>query len=146
MRYSSDSMAEAYSDAVNYVECNRIAVEEMHRQVGDLVVDNEGVARRGLIIRLLVLPNDISGTKDTIRFIAKRISKGTFLSIMSQYYPTFRACNYRELSSGVTKKEYLGIVDEAKDMGLDNGWVQEIPAEVDTKYAGTSIRPHKPVG
>ena len=146
MRYSSDSMAKTYSDAVKYVEYNRSAVEEMQRQVGDLVVDEKGIARRGLIIRLLVLPQDISGTKETLRFIAGRISKNAFLSIMSQYYPTFKSCNYKEISRGVREKEYLEVVEEAKALGLNNGWVQEMPSEVDLKYAGTSIKPHKSIG
>ncbi len=141
MRYGSDEMAKAYSDAGRYVEFNRGAVREMQKQVGDLVCDEEGIARRGLIIRLLVLPEGASGTKETLRFIAKEISKNSYLSIMSQYYPTFKAYNYEALSRGVTQSEYREVVEEAIDLGLENGWVQDLPSGVDARFAGTNIKP-----
>lgn len=140
MRYSSGAEALAYSDAADYVERNREAVCEMHRQVGDLVVDEEGIAKRGVIVRLLVLPQEISGTKETLRFIAHEISKRTYLSIMSQYYPTYKACGYKELSRGVTRIEYGDVVDEAASLGFENGWVQEVPSQVDVRFAGTHLK------
>ena len=140
MRYSSDEMAKKYSEAVQYVEYNRRACVEMHRQVGDLVVDEHGIARKGLIIRLLVLPDDISGTKETLRFIAKEVSRKAFLSIMSQYYPTFKAYGYKEISRGITSGEYLEIIGEAESLGLENGWIQERSIDLDLKFAGTSIK------
>jgi putative pyruvate formate lyase activating enzyme len=113
----------------------------MQRQVGDLSVDEEGIARRGLIIRLLVLPEDISGTKGTLRFIAQEISQHAYLSLMSQYYPTFKAYNYEKLSRAVKAHEYKEVLDEAMSLGLENGWVQEVPSGVDERFAGTNIRP-----
>lgn len=141
MRYSTNVMAKKYSDAPDYVECNRASILEMHRQVGDLIVDEDGIAKRGLIIRLLALPEGISGTKATLKFIKENISTNAYLSIMSQYYPTFKAYNYKEVSRGVTKEEYKNILDEAKELGLNNGWIQEEPVELDTRFFGTNIEP-----
>lgn len=140
MRYASFDLAVRYSDAPGYVEYNRAAVKEMHRQVGDLVIDKDGIAMRGLIIRLLVLPENISGAKDTLGFIAGEVSKNAFLSIMSQYYPTFMAYNFKELSRPIGKGEYSEILDEARRLGLDNGWVQDMADGVDTDFAGTDIK------
>lgn len=140
MRYSDDAPAKNYSDAVNYVQHNRSSVKEMRRQVGDLIRDNGGIAKRGLIIRLLALPEDISGIKKTLRFIKDEISPDAYLSIMSQYYPAFKACNYKEISRGVTRDEYENIVDEARKLGLNNSWIQDAPAEFDAKFFGTNIK------
>lgn len=143
MRYSNNAMAKKYSDAPDYVENNRAAVKQMHDQVGDLKMDDDGIAQKGLIIRLLALPENISGTHETLAFIKENISKETYLSIMSQYYPTFRAHDFKELSRGVNKAEYKNIIDEAHQLGLNNGWIQEIHKDTDGKFLGTNIKPKK---
>ena len=143
MRYSDDSMAKLYSDAPDYVERNREAVLEMQSQVGDLIIDKNGIGERGLLIRLLALPGGISGTIDTLRFIRKNLSTKTYLSIMSQYYPTFKAYEYPELSLGISAAEYNNVVDEARLLGLNNGWVQDSPEPFDQKFFGTNIKPRK---
>jgi len=141
MRYSDDDMAKRYSDAVKYTEFNRSAVSTMQQQVGDLVLDSHGIAQRGLIIRLLALPGDVSGIKKTLNFIKDNISKNTHLSVMSQYYPTYKAYSYTELSRGITQSEYKFIIDEAAFLGLNNGWIQQIPSTDNSNYFGTSINP-----
>jgi len=138
MRYSSNGMALKYSDAPDYVEHNRASVKEMHRQVGDLKLRKDGIAEKGLIIRLLVLPEDISGTAESLRFIKRKISGNTYLSIMSQYYPAYRAADFAGISRTITRPEYANALDEAKKLGLNNGWVQEGP---DERFLGTRIRP-----
>jgi Uncharacterized Fe-S protein PflX, homolog of pyruvate formate lyase activating proteins len=143
MRYSDDSMAIKYSDAPAYVEHNRSSIEEMQRQAGDLVLNKDGIAERGLIIRLLVLPGGISGTTQSLKFIRDRISKNTYLSIMSQYFPTFKACNFKEISGRTEKGEYDNVVDEAHLLGLNNGWIQEYEEKPDEKFLGTNIKPKK---
>jgi len=145
MRYSDNKMAEKYSAAHDYVEYNRDSVKKMHSQVGDLVLDDNGVASRGLIIRILVLPEDISGSKNTLKFISGQISKNSYLSIMSQYYPTFKAYSHKEISRGVTASEYKNIVDEAALLGLNNGWIQEEPVEFNPNFFGTNITPKKEI-
>lgn len=142
MRYSDNNMAMKYSLAPDYVEYNRESVKEMYRQSGNLVTDDNGIALSGVIIRLLVLPNNISGTIDSLKFIRKNISKNVYLSIMSQYHPVHKAAQYKELSRGITTAEYQNVVDEAKKLGLNNGWIQEAPG-FDPKFLGTNIRPLK---
>lgn len=142
MRYSDSNMAKMYSDAPDYVNHNRESVKQMHSQVGDLKISDESCAAlRGLIIRLLVLPNGISGTVKTLKFIRGQISKNAFLSIMSQYHPAFRACDYQELSRPIGNDEYKNVVDEAHLLELNNGWIQEAPGELDPKYFGPNIKP-----
>lgn len=143
MRYSDNSMAIEYSDAPDYVELNRRAVSAMHLQVGTLRKDSAGIALSGLIIRLLVLPKEISGTAETLRFISSSIGKDTYLSIMSQYYPTHKACEFREISRPVTPKEFANIVDEAHLLELNNGWIQDAPEDFDPKFYGTNIKPRQ---
>lgn len=148
MRYSDDHMAKRYSDAADYVKYNRASILEMHRQAGNLTLRNN-LAAQGLIIRLLVLPGDISGTIETLKFIRAKLSKNTYLSIMSQYHPTFkagpstglRAGDFKELSRGVYADEYKNVVDEAAFLGLNNGWVQKITDKPDTSFLGTNIKP-----
>ncbi len=141
MRYSEDAMAKKYSDAPDYVTCNRECIKEMQRQGGDLVLDDNGIAQKGLIIRLLVLPEDISGTRRTLKFIREEISQKAYLSIMSQYYPTFKAYNFKDISRPISGSEYKNVVDEANLLGLNNGWVQESPEDSDPKFFGTNIKP-----
>lgn len=143
MRYADNAAAQKYSDAAYYVDNNKACLKEMHRQVGDLKLDDNGIAGRGLIVRLLALPENISGTLKSLRFIKDEISPDTYLSIMSQYYPTFKSYNYKEIARAVTKEEYQNIVDEAFKLGLNNGWIQEKPAEPDAKFLGTNIKPKK---
>ena len=141
MRYSDEEQAKKYSDAKSYVEHNRAAVKEMQKQVGDLKMDENGLAERGMLIRLLALPNKISGTEETLRFIKNNISPNAYLSIMSQYYPTFKACGFNEISRGIATGEYANVVDEAHLLGLNNGWIQEDPGKIDPSFRGTNIKP-----
>lgn len=143
MRYSDDSMSEKYSSAPDYVENNRLCVKEMHRQKGDLLEDYQGIARKGLIIRCLVLPGNISGTGDTLKFIKEEISAETFISLMSQYYPAYNAKNCEPLSRRVTNKEYGEAVSALRKLGLNNGWVQESPSGMDDSLGGHRIRRKK---
>lgn len=143
MRYADDSMARAYSDAPRYVAYNRSSLIEMQRQVGDLVLDDKGIAKKGLIIRLLALPNDISGTIASMAFVKDRVSKNARLSIMSQYRPVYKAAAYQPLSRSISAEEYKNVVDEAVLLGLNEGWIQEMPDRTDTGYLGTNIKPRK---
>jgi putative pyruvate formate lyase activating enzyme len=140
MRYSDNAAAKKYSDAHDYVEHNRESIKEMNRQVGTLVMDENGVALSGLLIRLLVLPDGISGLSATFNFIKEAIGKDTYLSIMSQYYPTFKAHDYDAISRKITPEEYKIVVDEALLLRLNNAWVQEMPS-FDPRFFGTNIKP-----
>ena len=125
-KYSDDKNALAYSGAEGYTTANRKTLKEMHRQVGDLVIDKAGIARRGLLVRHLVLPNGIAGSRAVLEFIAREISPSTYLSIMSQYHPAHKTDRYPELSRSVTPKEYRAVLKVARTLGLTSGWQQEI--------------------
>ena len=125
IRYSDDSMAEKYSGIKEYVKFNRESILEMYRQTGDLILDKNGIAKKGLLIRLLVLPENIGGIKDTLDFIRKKLSRRVYLSIMAQYHPAYRADRYPELSRRVSTGEYLEIIDHARKLGLECGWTQD---------------------
>jgi putative pyruvate formate lyase activating enzyme len=125
MRYSSNEMALRYSGIKNYIENNRTAIKEMYRQVGDLVLDKNGIATKGILIRLLVLPGNIGGVKETLDFIKKELSVNVNLSIMAQYHPEYKACNYPQLSRNITLEEYSEVTDYAEKLGFENGWIQD---------------------
>lgn len=126
MRYSSDEYAIKFSSAPRYPEFNRLAVKEMYRQVGNLVLDERGIAKRGLIIRHLVMPEDISGTEDILRFIAEELSKDTYISLMAQYRPEYRAINVPPLNRRITREEYKKAIEIAQNLGLRNVWTQMV--------------------
>ncbi len=125
MRYSEGKAALRYSIAPHYPEINRAAVMEMFRQVGNLELDENGIAKRGLIIRHLVLPNGNSGTEGVMKFLAEEISKDVHLSLMSQYFPAYKAHEIPELSRRITSEEYDEAYQIMQGYGLENGWVQE---------------------
>ena len=118
MKYADSRLAHQYSKVRNYVEANRAAVKEMHRQVGDLVLDARGIAQRGLLVRHLVLPNGIAGTGDVLRFLAEEISRNTYLNLMDQYHPYHRADEYRALARPLTEEEYREALAAANQAGL----------------------------
>lgn len=118
IKYSNEEFAKKYSLVDNYFYYARLAVKEMYRQVGDLKVDENGIAYRGLIVRHLVLPNNIAGSYEVLKFISEEISKNTFVNIMRQYYPTYRAYKFPELSRRITISEYYDVLNIAKELGL----------------------------
>lgn len=120
-KYGSDEMASRYSNAPRYTHYMKTSVQEMHRQVGDLVIDDDGIAVRGLLVRHLVLPDDIAGTAEIVRFLLEKISKNTYLNIMAQYRPEYNACSYPELDRQITPKEYRDAIRIAQDAGLTRG-------------------------
>jgi putative pyruvate formate lyase activating enzyme len=125
IRYSDSAMALKYSMVRRYVRYNRQSIKEMYRQVGGLKLDSKGVAVKGLLIRLLVLPENIGGIKKTLDFIKNELSTDVYLSIMAQYHPAYRACEYRDLNRTITAKEYLDIIKYAEKKGLTSGWTQD---------------------
>jgi putative pyruvate formate lyase activating enzyme len=124
LRYSSNEMGRKYSRVSHYVEHSRAAIKEMQRQVGDLVVDEDGIAQKGLIIRHLILPNRIAGSEASLRWLVEEVSPKVAVSIMSQYYPAHRAFRYKELNRKITLEEYREVVKLAEKLGIENGWIQ----------------------
>ncbi len=118
IKYSESEPAKKYSNAPDYFERCKGAVKEMHRQVGDLKVDARGIAYRGLLIRHLVLPNNLAGSEKVLEFIAEELSKEGYVNIMAQYRPCGRAYEYEELSRRPSSIEYFKVIDYAKNLRL----------------------------
>ena len=128
LRYAAADVAAKYSDAADYPAVARAAVREMYRQVGNLEVDAAGVARRGVIVRHLILPNGLSGSREALRFLAEEISPQITLSVMGQYGPQHCAAQYPEIARRLADGEYAAVVDWLERFGLENGWLQEMAA------------------
>lgn len=126
MRYNDNAVALKYSMAPHYVEINRAAIKEMYRQVGNLVIDKEGIAKQGLIIRHLVLPGGLSGTEGIMKFLAEEISRDVYISLMSQYFPAYKTGEFPEINRRISEQEYDEAYDAKMKYGLKNGWVQEL--------------------
>jgi putative pyruvate formate lyase activating enzyme len=119
MKYASERIARSYSKIPHYPQTNQAAVLEMHRQVGDLQLDAHGIARRGLLVRHLVLPNDLAGTEEIVRFLAEQVSSNTYLNVMSQYRPAFNARRFPKLNRPLKGEEYRRAVQLALAAGLE---------------------------
>ncbi len=143
MRYSDDARAVKYSSAPGYTENNRHIIKKMHAQVGVLKTDEKGIAVKGMIIRCLVLPGGISGTVSSLEFIANEVSKDTFISLMSQYYPAHKAAEFHELAERLPDQEYAMCLDAMESLDLKNGWAQPEPSGMDTKLGGHNIKPER---
>ena len=124
MRYSNNKLSRIYSGTSDYVEINRGAIKTMRDQAGELEIDNDGIARRGLIIRHLVMPNLLSNTDGVLKYIASSVSKETYVSLMSQYLPLHKAREFPELSRALAQKEYMEASALLDKYGLANGWIQ----------------------
>ena len=118
MKYGDSEKARKYSKVRDYAGVSRAAVREMHRQVGDLILNKNGVAQRGLLVRHLVLPGDISGTEAILAFIANEISTDTYLNLMDQYRPCHHASEYPPLNRPLLSGEYESAMELAKRYGL----------------------------
>jgi len=121
MKYGSDEMALEYSSAPEYTRYAKAAILEMRRQVGDLEIDDDGVATSGLLVRHLVLPNGSAGTAEVVRFLSQEVSMNTYLNVMAQYRPEYKACEYSDLDRSLTVPEYNEAVRMAADAGLTRG-------------------------
>jgi putative pyruvate formate lyase activating enzyme len=119
MKYGDSDLARKYSHVRDYVAVNRAAVREMHRQVGDLVIGEDGLAQRGLLVRHLILPNGIAGTEQVIEFLAEEISRQTYLNLMGQYRPCYRAGDFPGLDRPITRAEFREALAIAHCYGLN---------------------------
>jgi putative pyruvate formate lyase activating enzyme len=117
-KFWDPKVAEQLCDAPDYPEVAREALKEMHRQVGDLVLDERGVAQTGLLIRHLVLPDGLAGTRDVMRFLAKEVSSNSYVNVMAQYRPCGRAGEVPSLRRSITDEEYQEAIEMAHQEGI----------------------------
>ena len=129
LRYASGDYSREYSQATDYPLHARNAIREMYRQVGNLVLDDDGVAVKGVIVRHLILPNGLAGSRESLEWLANELSPEIAVSIMSQYHPAYNALQFPLLSRTITKSEYREVVNLVKSLGLKNGWLQYMGAE-----------------
>ncbi len=123
MKYSNNTSAKKYSNAPDYFEINKIAVKEMYRQVGDLKM-HRGIASKGILIRHLVLPENLAGSQKIFEFIARELSPDTYVNIMAQYYSCHLANEFPEIDRRITAREYIEAIRLAEKTGLKNGFRQ----------------------
>lgn len=126
LKYYDDDLAFKYSGVKNYFENATSAIKEMYNQVGSPVLDENGMMKKGLIIRHLVLPNNLQNSKDVLKWINDNIDKKVFVSVMAQYFPTNRAKEFPEINRKLTKEEYEEIENYLYSLDLDNGYIQEL--------------------
>ncbi len=128
LRYASEKWGRKYSRVSGYVAKSRAAIREMQRQVGALQVDSYGVAWKGLIIRHLILPNGLAGSRESLAWLVAEVSPEITVSVMSQYYPAHRARQTPLLSRQISIPEYTAVLEMLDGLGIENGWIQDMDA------------------
>ncbi|HEY9152819.1 MAG TPA: radical SAM protein [Anaerolineales bacterium] len=128
IKYMDNALGKRYSAVLDYAEIIPGVLREMLDQVGHLKMDDDGIARRGLLVRHLVLPGQLDNTRSCLRFLAD-LSPDIFVSIMSQYSPQHKAGKYPEINRTLSQEEYDEITEYALDLGLENAFVQEIDSQ-----------------
>mgnify|MGYP000359704656 CR=1 FL=1 len=117
-KYGDNGTGIKYSDCENYFSIAKIAIKEMFRQVGELIIDENGILKRGLLVRHLVLPNNLANSFNILQFLAKEVSTKILLNLMDQYYPAYKSSFYPELKRRITDTEYNEVVKIAEKLGF----------------------------
>lgn len=125
-KYADPEMSLRYSDTPDYPKWAKLSIAEMFRQVGHLRIGDDGIAEKGIMIRLLVLPGDINGIEGVLSWIHDRLGNQTCVSLMGQYYPVHRACEFHEINRHITPEEYEYALSVLEKYGFENGFVQEV--------------------
>ena len=136
LKYYYNDLAKKYSKVDNYFEIATKAIQEMYRQVGAPVLDEDGVMKKGLMIRHLILPNEVQNSKKILKWIKENIDSNVYVSIMAQYFPTYKAKEIPELARKITKEEYEKVENYLYELDLENGYVQEL-GEHEEEYVPT---------
>ncbi len=125
-KYFDNNIAFLYSKVSNYFEYASSSITEMDRQVGKPIFDEKGLIKKGLIIRHMILPNNIRDTKKILRWIFDNLGKDTYISIMTQYFPTNKAVEYEKINRKLNKKEFEIVKKYINELGFENGYIQEL--------------------
>ena len=136
LKYYYDDLAKIYSKVDNYFEIATKAIQEMYRQVGTPVLDENGVMKKGLMIRHLILPNEVQNSKKVLKWIKENIDSNVYVSIMAQYFPTYKAKEIPEIARKITKEEYEKVENYLYELDLENGYIQEL-GEHEEEYVPT---------
>ena len=136
LKYYYNDLAKRYSKVDNYFEIATKAIQEMYRQVGVPVLNENGVIKKGLMIRHLILPNEVQNSKKVLKWIKENIDSNVYVSIMAQYFPTYKAKEIPELARKITKEEYEKVENYLYELDLENGYIQEL-GEHEEEYVPT---------
>ena len=126
LKYYADNIAIKYSTAPHYFENATAVIKEMQRQVGENVFDENGIMQKGMIIRHLILPNHIQNTKHVLKWIKENMPEGTYVSVMAQYFPTYKAKEDESINRKINQKEYDEVETYLGELDLENGYIQEL--------------------
>ncbi len=128
LKYAENELGKKYSKVENYFEIATTAIQEMQNQVGSPIFNEDGVMQKGMIVRHLVLPHNIKNSKKVLKWMKHNLKNDTYISIMAQYFPTFKAktAEYKELNRKLTTKEWQEIEDYINELEFQNGFVQEL--------------------
>lgn len=126
LKYFYDDLGYKYSNVNNYFEIATEAIKEMYRQVGIPQIDENGIMKKGLMIRHLILPNQIENSKNILKWIKDNIDNNVYVSIMAQYFPTYKAKEIEGLNRKLTQKEYKEVENYLYELDLQNGYIQEL--------------------
>ena len=134
LKYYYEELAIKYSKVQNYFKIATEAIKEMYKQVGSPKFDENGMIKKGLIIRHLVLPNNLENSKKVLEWIKENIDEKVYVSIMTQYFPTYKAQEYQEINRKINKEEYVEIENYIYDLGIENGYMQDFSEENEEQY------------
>lgn len=126
LKYFDNKLSKKYSNIDKYFEITTNAIKEMYRQVGSPILDEKNVMTKGLMIRHLILPNEVENSKKILKWIKDNIDPNVYISIMAQYFPTYKAKEIPEISRKITKKEYEEVENYLYELNLENGYIQEL--------------------
>ena len=126
LKYYDNELGKKYSKIDNYFEIATTAINEMYRQVGAPKIDKNGIMRKGLMIRHLILPNQIENSKNILKWIKENIDNKVYVSIMAQYFPTYKAKENTDLNRKLTKQEYEEVENYLYELDFENGYIQEL--------------------
>ncbi len=126
LKYAENDLAKKYSKIENYFEIATSAIKEMYRQAGENEYDENGIIKKGIIIRHLILPNHTENSKKVLKWIAENMPKNITVSVMAQYFPTYKAKEIKDINRKITKYEYQKIENYLYSLDLENGYIQEM--------------------
>ena len=126
LKYYYDELGKKYSKVDNYFEIATSAIKEMYRQVGIPQLNEQGIMQKGLMIRHLILPNQIENSKNVLKWIKETMDNNIYVSIMAQYFPTYKARELDELNRKLTREEYEEVENYLYELDLENGYIQEL--------------------
>ena len=134
LKYANNEIAFKYSKVQNYFQTATSAIKEMERQVGAPKFNENGMIQKGLIVRHLIMPNHIENSKKVLKWIKENLSEKIYISVMTQYFPTYKASNYLEINRKITKEEYETIEEYINTLNIQNGYMQDFTQEDESKY------------